>query len=63
MYVKHLKQLYNDMQAHFSDLPQMKVQHWFVDPFVANLYDADITQQENFVELQNDTTAEARYKH
>lgn len=63
VYVKHLKQLHDDMQARFSDLLQMTVPHWFVDPFVADSSDVDITLQESLVELQNDTTAQARFKH
>ena len=51
------------MQARFSDLLQMTVPHWFVDPFVADSSDVDITLQESLVELQNDTTAQARFKH
>lgn len=56
MYVDHLKQLHNDIQAYFSDLLQLTVPHWFVDQLVADASDVDITQQEN------DTTAQERFK-
>lgn len=59
VYVKHLKQLHDDLQARFSDLLQVTVPHWFVDPFVVYPYDVHITK-ENFVKLQNETTAQAR---
>ncbi|XP_064108083.1 SCAN domain-containing protein 3-like [Macrobrachium nipponense] len=62
VYVDHLKQLHNDMETRFSDLLQMTVPHWFVDPFIADASEVDVTQQESFIELQNNTTAQARFK-
>ncbi|XP_064122484.1 uncharacterized protein LOC135226707 [Macrobrachium nipponense] len=52
VYVDHLKQLHNDMETRFSDLLQMTVPHWFVDPFIADASEVDVTQQESFIELQ-----------
>ncbi|XP_076054473.1 zinc finger BED domain-containing protein 5-like [Oratosquilla oratoria] len=62
VYVDHLKQLHNDMKTRFSDLLQMTVPDWFVDPFIADASEVDVTLQESVVELQNDTTARARFK-
>ncbi|XP_076066104.1 zinc finger BED domain-containing protein 5-like [Oratosquilla oratoria] len=60
--VDHLKQLHIDMETHFSDLLQMTVPDWFVDPFIADASEVDVTLQESVIELQNDTTARARFK-
>ncbi|XP_064090857.1 zinc finger MYM-type protein 6-like [Macrobrachium nipponense] len=62
VYVDHLKQLRNDMDTRFSDLLQMTVPHWFVDPFIADVSEVDVTLQESLIELQNNTTAQARFK-
>ncbi|XP_076045804.1 zinc finger MYM-type protein 6-like [Oratosquilla oratoria] len=62
VYVDHLKQLHNDMETRFSDLLQMTVPDWFVDPFIADASEVDVTLQESVIELQNDTTARARFK-
>ena len=62
VYVDHLKQLHNDMDTRFSDLLQMTVPHWFVDPFIADVSEVDVTLQESLIELQNNTTAQARFK-
>ncbi|XP_076030851.1 zinc finger MYM-type protein 6-like [Oratosquilla oratoria] len=62
VYVDHLKQLHNDMETHFSDLLQMTVPDWFVDPFIAHASEVDVTLQENVIEVQNDTAARARFK-
>ncbi|XP_068229372.1 zinc finger BED domain-containing protein 5-like [Palaemon carinicauda] len=61
-YVDHLKQLHNDMKTRISDLLQMTVPHWFVGPFITDLSKVDVTLQESLIELQNDTTAQARLK-
>ncbi|XP_064120707.1 zinc finger MYM-type protein 6-like [Macrobrachium nipponense] len=53
VYVDHLKQLHNDMDTRFSDLLQMTVPHWFVDPFIADVSEVDVTLQESLIELQN----------
>ncbi|XP_068229322.1 protein FAM200C-like [Palaemon carinicauda] len=42
VYVDHLKQLHNNMETRFSDLLQMTVSHWFVDPFSADLSEVDV---------------------
>ncbi|XP_066983798.1 zinc finger BED domain-containing protein 5-like [Macrobrachium rosenbergii] len=62
VYVDHLKQLYNDVETRFSDLLQMTVPHWFVDPFIADASEVDVILQESFIELQNNTTTQARFK-
>ncbi|XP_064091623.1 uncharacterized protein LOC135205189 [Macrobrachium nipponense] len=62
VYVDHLKQLHNDMDTRFSDLLQMTVPHWFVDPFIADVSEVDVTLLESLIELQNNTTAQARFK-
>ena len=62
VHVDHLKQLHNDMKTRFSDLLQMTVPHWFVDPFIADSSEVDVAFQESFIELQSDTTAQARFK-
>ncbi|XP_076053641.1 protein FAM200C-like [Oratosquilla oratoria] len=51
VYVDHLKQLHNDMESRFSDLFQMTVPDWFVDPFIANASKVDATLQESVIEL------------
>ena len=61
VYVDHLKQLHNDMKTRFSDLLQMTVPHWFVDPFIADASEVDVTLQESFIKLQSDTTDQARF--
>lgn len=63
VYVDHLKQLHNDMETRFSDLLQMTVPDWFVDPFIVDASKVDVTLQENLIELQHNTTAQARFKH
>ncbi|XP_076069215.1 SCAN domain-containing protein 3-like [Oratosquilla oratoria] len=50
------------METRFSDLLQMTVPDWFVDPFIADASEVDVTLQENVIELQNDTSARARFK-
>ncbi|XP_066962242.1 protein FAM200A-like [Macrobrachium rosenbergii] len=40
----------------------MTVPHWFVDPFIADVSEVDVTLQESLIELQNNTTAQARFK-
>ncbi|XP_066981036.1 SCAN domain-containing protein 3-like [Macrobrachium rosenbergii] len=40
----------------------MTVPHWFVDPFIADASEVDVTLQESSIELQNNTTAQARFK-
>ncbi|XP_076044738.1 protein FAM200C-like [Oratosquilla oratoria] len=57
VYVDHLKQLHNDVETCFSGLLQMTVPDWFVDPFIANISEVDVTLYESVIELQNDTTA------
>ncbi|XP_076044767.1 zinc finger MYM-type protein 6-like [Oratosquilla oratoria] len=62
VYVDHLKQLHDNMETRFSDLLQMTVPDWFVNPFIADASEVDVTLQESIIELQNDTTARARFK-
>ncbi|XP_076039364.1 protein FAM200C-like [Oratosquilla oratoria] len=62
VHVDHLKQLHNDMATRFSDLLQMTVPDWFVDPFIADASEVDVTLQESVIELQNDTTARGWFK-
>ncbi|XP_068201649.1 SCAN domain-containing protein 3-like [Palaemon carinicauda] len=40
----------------------MTLPHWFEDPFITDAYEVDITLQESFIELQNNTTSQARFK-
>ncbi|XP_042243435.1 uncharacterized protein LOC121880346 [Homarus americanus] len=63
VYVEHLKHLYSDMQVRFSDLLEMNIPGWVVDPFRVNAVDVDITVQESLIELQSDITAQPRFKH
>lgn len=46
-----LKQLHNDVKTHFFDLLQMTVLHWFVDPFIPDTSEVDITLKKSFIEL------------
>lgn len=46
-----LKQLHNDVKTYFFDLLQMMVLHWFVDPFIPDAFEVDITLQESFIGL------------
>ncbi|XP_064117604.1 uncharacterized protein LOC135223025 [Macrobrachium nipponense] len=62
VYVDHLKQLQNEMETRFSDLLQMTVPQWFVDPFIADASEVDVTLQESLIEPTNNTTAQARFK-
>ncbi|XP_076069214.1 protein FAM200A-like [Oratosquilla oratoria] len=62
VYVDHLKQLHNYMETRFSDLLQMTVPDWFVDPFIGDASEADVTLQESVIELQNDKSSRARFK-
>ncbi|XP_064111224.1 SCAN domain-containing protein 3-like [Macrobrachium nipponense] len=56
------EQLHYDMETRFSDLLQTTVPHWFVDTFIADASEDDVTLQESFIELQNNTTVQARFK-
>ncbi|XP_068205290.1 general transcription factor II-I repeat domain-containing protein 2B-like [Palaemon carinicauda] len=62
VYVDHLKQLNIDMETRFSDILQNTLPDWFVDPFIADVSEVDVTLQESLIELQNNTTAQARFK-
>lgn len=61
VHVKHLSSCMMICKLDFLFLPNDGA--WFVDLFVTDSSDDDITQQENFIELQNNTTAQARSKH
>ena len=63
VYIEHLKNLYNDMQFRFSDLLEMTIPDWVVDPFQVNAVDIDSVLQEYLIELQSDVTAQARFKN
>ncbi|XP_076044737.1 protein FAM200C-like [Oratosquilla oratoria] len=43
VHVNHLKQLHNDMETCFSSLLQMTVPDWFLDPFIADASEVDVT--------------------
>ncbi|XP_076042347.1 uncharacterized protein LOC143026207 [Oratosquilla oratoria] len=51
VYVDHLKRLHNDMETRFSDLLQMTVPDWFVDPFIDDASEVDVTLKESVIEL------------
>jgi hypothetical protein len=42
VYIGHLKNLYNDTQFRFSDMLQMTIPDWVVNPFEVNAIDVDI---------------------
>ncbi|XP_014775003.1 protein FAM200A-like [Octopus bimaculoides] len=63
VYIDLLKQLHNDIEIRFSDILQIMVPQWFVNPFVVDPSEVDIDIQESFIELQNNTAALARFKY
>ncbi|XP_076352736.1 zinc finger MYM-type protein 6-like [Tachypleus tridentatus] len=62
VYVEHLNYLYGNMQVRFSDLLDMNILDWLVDPFRMNAVDVNITLQEYLIQPQSDITAQARFK-
>ncbi|XP_029646123.1 uncharacterized protein LOC115219961 [Octopus sinensis] len=61
--VDHLKHLHNDMEIRFSDLLQVTVPQWLVDPFVVDSSEVDIDIQERFIKLQHNTAVQAMFKY
>ena len=53
-YSEHLQQVQCSMKERFTDLLQLAVPAWFLNPFVTDVSSVDTPLQESFIELQND---------
>lgn len=62
-YGQHLEMLRKDMVTRFHDVITLKVETWMVDPFLANLTDAEVANQEELLELRNDEASRAYFNH
>ena len=49
------------MKTRFSDIFQLNVPDWVIDPFAVNASDVELALQEDIIELQNDRAARVRF--
>lgn len=57
----HLNELKLDMEKQFSDILNLKVYDWMVNPFTVNAAEADITCQEELLELKYDEESKSNF--
>ena len=58
-YCDHLERLYDDLKIRFSDIINLIVPRWIMQPFLTAPSDIEYDIQEEFIELQNDEEAKA----
>lgn len=61
IYVNHLKNVHKEIKARFSDILEMNIPNWVINPFSVSPIDIEITLQEEIIELQNDSSANVKF--
>jgi len=61
-YCDHLVELKLEMERRFEDIIQLEIPDWVTNPFTANTEEAEISLQEELIDLQNDTQAKNVFK-
>jgi len=62
VYCEHIAQLQGDMKIRFDDIIAMQIPDWIINPFDTNINNVDSELQESLIELQNDHSAQIRFK-
>ncbi len=62
LYTNHLKKMQEDMKIRFSDLLDLDVPLWVMQPFQADLAEAEPAIQEQLIDVQSDEEAEATFR-
>jgi zinc finger BED domain-containing protein 5/7/8/9 len=62
-YSEHLLKVKADMESRFSDVIQLKIDPWMVDPFLDSDYNEEIDIQEELMELQHDEESQAYFRN
>ena len=61
-YYDHLDALKTDMTKRFTDLLELKIPDWIIDPFCVQVETVSLSLQEELIDLQNDCEEKARFK-
>ena len=61
-YCDHLDELKMDMTKRFTDLLELEIPDWIIDPFCVHVETVSLSFQEELIDLQNDCEEKARFK-
>ena len=61
-YCDNLAELKMDMTKRFTDLLELEIPDWIIDPFCVHVETVSLSFQEELIDLQNDCEEKARFK-
>ena len=61
-YCDHLDELKMEMTKRFTDLLELEIPDWIIDPFCVHVETVSLSFQEELIDLQNDCEEKARFK-